>query len=64
MPDNYEHIEPLLASGVLGVKAFLCHSGIDEFPNVTEKDLRAAMLMEANGSHRSVESEMLSERVG
>jgi allantoinase len=43
VPDNREQIEPLLAAGVLGVKAFLCHSGIDEFPNVTERDLRAGM---------------------
>jgi len=28
---------------VLGLKAFLCHSGIEEFPNVTESELRAAM---------------------
>ena len=31
------------AAGVLGCKAFLVHSGIDEFPNATEADLRAAM---------------------
>lgn len=33
----------LIDAGVLGVKAFLCHSGIDEFPAATESDLRAAM---------------------
>ena len=33
----------LAAAGVLGFKAFLVHSGIDEFPNATEADLRAAM---------------------
>jgi allantoinase len=33
----------LAAAGVLGFKAFLCHSGIDEFPNATEADLRAVM---------------------
>jgi allantoinase len=43
IPDNLGQLEPLLAAGVLGVKAFLCHSGIDEFPNVTETELRAAM---------------------
>jgi allantoinase len=36
-------VEPLAAAGVLGFKAFLCHSGIDEFPNVSEADLRAVM---------------------
>jgi len=29
--------------GVVGFKCFLIHSGVDEFPNVTEKDLRSAM---------------------
>ncbi len=38
-----ENIEPLIERGVPGFKAFLTHSGIDEFPNVTEKDLRLAM---------------------
>jgi allantoinase len=38
-----QHIEPLAAAGVLGFKAFLCPSGIDEFPAATESDLRAAM---------------------
>ena len=43
IPGNFEDLEPLLDAGVLGVKAFLIHSGIDEFPNVSEDDLRAAM---------------------
>ena len=62
VPDNYEHIEPLLASGVLGVKAFLCHSGIEEFPNVTEKDLRAAMpLIARRGLPLLVHAELVGE---
>ena len=32
-----------MGNGVLGIKAFLTHSGIDEFPNVTEADLRKGM---------------------
>lgn len=40
---NEKDIEPLINKGVLGFKAFLTHSGIDEFPNVTEEDLRKAM---------------------
>ncbi len=31
------------AAMMLGFKAFLCHSGIDDFPNATEADLRLAM---------------------
>jgi allantoinase len=43
VPGNTDRIEPLADAGVLGFKAFLCHSGIDDFPAVTEADLRAAM---------------------
>ena len=43
VPGNEKDIEPLIEKGVLGFKAFLTHSGIDEFPNVTEDDLRKAM---------------------
>ena len=42
IPGNAAHIEPLLKAGVLGIKAFLCHSGLDEFPNATLADLQAA----------------------
>ena len=43
IPGNEKDIEPLIEKGVLGFKAFLTHSGIDEFPNVTEEDLRKSM---------------------
>ncbi|THU40620.1 allantoinase AllB [Niastella caeni] len=43
VPGNGSEIEKLIGKGVLGFKAFLTHSGIDEFPNVTEADLRKAM---------------------
>jgi allantoinase len=43
IPGNEKDIEPLIERGVLGFKAFLTHSGIDEFPNVTEADLRKMM---------------------
>ena len=43
IPGNKSHLESLLQSGVVGIKCFLTHSGIDEFPNVTEKDLDEAM---------------------
>ena len=36
-------LDALLAAGVPGCKCFLVPSGIDEFPNVTEADLAAAM---------------------
>jgi allantoinase len=43
VPGNAIDIPDLIEAGVLGFKAFLCHSGIDEFPNATELELRAAM---------------------
>lgn len=43
IPGNENEIEGLINRGVHGFKAFLTHSGIDEFPNVTEDDLRKAM---------------------
>lgn len=43
VPDNLNDLEALSQAGVLGIKAFLAHSGIDDFPNVTEEHLRAAL---------------------
>ena len=43
VPGNEGEIAGLIARGVLGFKAFLTHSGIDEFPNVREEDLRKVM---------------------
>jgi allantoinase len=43
VPGHERHVEPLVESGVVGFKAFLCHSGIDEFPHATAADLRAVM---------------------
>jgi len=43
IPSNVNDLEELLQSGVIGIKCFLTHSGIDEFPNVTRDDLEIAM---------------------
>ncbi len=43
IPSNIDDLDELLNAGVFGIKAFLTHSGIDEFPNVTEADLRKAL---------------------
>jgi allantoinase len=43
VPNNTLDLSDLRAGGVLGCKAFLVHSGIDEFPNTTEADLRRSM---------------------
>ncbi|HKU42324.1 MAG TPA: allantoinase AllB [Polyangiales bacterium] len=50
VPGNAPELPALAADGVLGCKAFLVHSGIDEFPNATREDLRRAMpLLRAAG---------------
>jgi allantoinase len=43
VPGVRGQIDALASQGVAGFKAFLCHSGIDEFPNVGPADLRAVM---------------------
>jgi allantoinase len=43
IPGNADQIEPLIAGGVFGFKCFLVPSGVDEFPHVTEEDLRAVL---------------------
>src|SRR5688572_15671331 len=43
IPGNENEIEPLIRRGILGFKAFLTHSGIEDFPNATETDLRKIM---------------------
>jgi allantoinase len=42
VPGNADQIEPLGRAGVRAYKCFLTPSGVDEFPNVTEADLREA----------------------
>lgn len=43
VPDNIDLLEELINAGVLGIKAFLTHSGIDDFPNVTLEDLKKGL---------------------
>ena len=43
VPGNSDQLAPLAQAGVRGFKCFLVPSGIDEFPPVTERDLRPAM---------------------
>ena len=43
VPGNAGHVGPMIQAGVLGIKAFLCDSGLDEFRKVAESDLVAAM---------------------
>jgi allantoinase len=43
VPGNTSELAPLVERGVRGFKCFLIHSGVEEFPRVTEADLREAM---------------------
>lgn len=43
IPNNTRNIEALLDAGVCGIKAFLCDSGLDEFPASTERELREVL---------------------
>jgi allantoinase len=43
VPDNLGHLEELAKRGVIGFKAFMCPSGIDEFPACDEAVLREGM---------------------
>jgi allantoinase len=43
VPGNTGELAALSAAGVVGFKCFLIHSGVDEFPSVTEDNLREAL---------------------
>ena len=43
VPGNTSELEALLAAGVVGFKCFLIPSGVEEFPHVTEGELRLAL---------------------
>jgi allantoinase len=43
VPGNTNQLRPLAGRGVAGFKAFMVPSGVDEFPHVSEQDLRDAM---------------------
>ena len=43
VPENLSQISWLLDQGVFGIKAFLCDSGLEQFPAAGEQELRAAL---------------------
>lgn len=49
VPGNAAELPRMIEAGVVGFKCFLVHSGVDDFPNVTEADLRLAMPLLARG---------------
>lgn len=44
VPGNRDELAPLITRGALGCKAFMCHSGIDDFPDSRRETLKEAML--------------------
>lgn len=45
IPGNQKELEGLLEAGALGLKTFLTHSGIEEFPNADAGHIREALLI-------------------
>ncbi|KAK2163624.1 hypothetical protein LSH36_76g02020 [Paralvinella palmiformis] len=43
VPGNQSELSQMLAQGVCGFKCFMIDSGVDEFPYVTEADIRGAL---------------------
>ena len=43
VPGNVEHLEEMVQRGAVGFKAFMCPSGIDEFPQSDDLTLREGM---------------------
>jgi allantoinase len=43
VPGNGAELAPMVQAGVFGFKCFTCPSGIDDFPPVSEADMRGAM---------------------
>jgi allantoinase len=63
VPGNAASLQPLADEGILGVKAFMIDSGINEFPSATEEDLRAGMRVIAeSGLPLLVHAELSNER--
>jgi allantoinase len=59
VPGNAGELAGLIEDGVLGFKAFLVPSGVDEFPHVGEADLREAMpVLARNGAVLLVHAEL------
>lgn len=69
IPGNQLELRPMIQAGVAGFKCFLIHSGVDEFPHVTETDLHTAMRqLQGTGSvllfHAETEVAQMSESSG
>uniref|UniRef100_A0A3Q3WAP7 allantoinase n=1 Tax=Mola mola TaxID=94237 RepID=A0A3Q3WAP7_MOLML len=69
VPGNQLELRPMIQAGVAGFKCFLIHSGVEEFPHLTDCDLHAAMRqLQGTGSvllfHAETEVQPTSEQNG
>lgn len=63
VPGNLADVEPLIDAGVCGIKAFLCDSGLAEFPASGERELRAALpVLATRGVPLLVHAERVDEQ--
>jgi allantoinase len=63
VPGNHGELDALVDAGVRGFKCFLVPSGVDEFPAVTEEDLRKALPILARRSvPLLVHAEIIADR--
>jgi allantoinase len=59
VPGNTHELRPMLEAGARGFKCFLVHSGVDEFPNVDERELyEAARELAPTGAPLLVHAEL------
>ena len=59
VPDSLDDLDDLLHAGVLGVKSFTIHSGIDDFPQVDETHIRQALpIISAHGVPYLIHAEL------
>lgn len=62
IPGNVNDIEALIEDGCCGIKTFLCHSGLNQFPMVAEDDLRKAMtILKKHGIPLLVHAELVDK---
>ncbi|TAG09364.1 MAG: allantoinase AllB [Verrucomicrobia bacterium] len=47
IPSSVDQLESMAAAGAIGFKAFMCHSGLDEFPAADPETLRRGMQISA-----------------
>uniref|UniRef100_A0A4W6DDH6 allantoinase n=1 Tax=Lates calcarifer TaxID=8187 RepID=A0A4W6DDH6_LATCA len=69
IPGNQLELQPMIHAGVAGFKCFLIHSGVEEFPHVTNCDLHAAMKqLQGTGSvllfHAELDVQQTTEESG